>query len=483
MTARMITSAACCAGLLAGLIAGCSAGPAAGPVDRRDQAGPLAGVQLWASRFGGPGTAYDYAMAIAVSPGGAKVFVTGEKGRSAAINAYVDYATVAYDAATGRRLWVSRYHGFWLVNRPSAMAVSPDGRTVFVTGSSQKRGELGNGYDYATVAYSVQTGAPLWVSRYNGPANGDDVAKAIAVSPTGGTVFVTGTASGAGYTTIAYNAHTGQQLWLRQYNGSANKSGEASALAVSPDGRTVYVTGTSVEVKSGFDYATVAYDVRTGAQRWVSTYNGGANFSNYATSLRISPDGGTVFVTGESGIDPFGFDYATLAYDAATGAQRWVSRYNGPGNGIDVARSVAVSPDGATVYVTGRSDGGPRQPDYATIAYNALTGAQEWVRRYDGHGSCRTIASSVAVGAGGREVFVTGDSRSITDAPSSCQEGITTIAYGAPAGIQLWLKHDRTALLDGGLAVSRTTNTVFVAGGVAAGPNGGADYETVAYHG
>src|SRR5216683_4067714 len=424
----MITSAACCAGLLAGLIAGCSAGPAAGPVDRRDQAGPLAGVQLWASRFGGPGTAYDYAMAIAVSPGGAKVFVTGEKGRSPAINAYVDYATVAYDAATGRRLWVSRYHGFWLVNRPSAMAVSPDGRTVFVTGSSQKRGELGNGYDYATVAYSVQTGAPLWVSRYNGPANGDDVAKAIAVSPTGGTVFVTGTASGAGYTTIAYNAHTGQQLWLRQYNGSANKSGEASALAVSPDGRTVYVTGTSVEVKSGFDYAT-------------------------------------------------------LAYDARTGAQRWVSRYNGPGNGIDVARSVAVSPDGATVYVTGRSDGGPRQPDYATLAYDAATGAQEWVRRYDGHGSCRTIASSVAVGAGGREVFVTGDSRSITDAPSSCQEGITTIAYGAPAGTQLWLKHDRTALLDGGLAVSRTTNTVFVAGGVAAGPNGGADYETVAYHG
>jgi len=89
----------------------------------------------------------------------------------------------------------------------------------------------------------------------------------------------------------------------------------------------------------------------------------------------------------------------------------------------------------------------------------------------------------MAVGAGGREVFVTGDSRSITDAPSSCQEGITTIAYGAPAGTQLWLKHDRTALLDGGLAVSRTTNTVFVAGGVAAGPNGGADYETVAYRG
>jgi len=87
------------------------------------------------------------------------------------------------------------------------------------------------------------------------------------------------------------------------------------------------------------------------------------------------------------------------------------------------------------------------------------------------------------VGAGGREVFVTGDSRSITDSPSSCQEGMTTIAYSGATGTQLWLKHDRTALLDGGLAVSRATNTVFVAAGVASGPNGGADYETVAYRG
>src|SRR5215472_558150 len=436
----MMTSAACCTGLVAGLLAvalsGCSAGSAAGPVHRHDHGGPLAGIQLWASRFGGPGTAYDYAMAIAVGPGGAKVFVTGRKGRSPAINAYVDYATVAYDAVTGKRLWLSRYRGFWLDNQPSAIAVSPDGRRVFVTGSSQNRGKLGYGNDYATVAYSAATGAQLWVSRYDGPANSDDFAKAIAVSPGGGRVFVTGTALGGGYTTIAYEAHTGQQLWVGHYNGGADKSGEASALAVSPDGRTVYVTGASAEVNSGIDYATVAYDSRTGARRWISTYNGGANFSNYATSLRVSPDGGTVFVTGESGIDPSGFDYATVAYDAATGAQRWVSRYNGPGNGIDVARSVAISLDGGTVYVTGRSDGGPRQPDYATIAYNARTGAQEWVRRYNGHGNCRTIATSVAVGAGGREVFVTGDSRSITDSPSSCQEGMTTIAYSGATGTQ-----------------------------------------------
>jgi hypothetical protein len=48
----------------------------------------------------------------------------------------------------------------------------------------------------------------LWVSRYNGPASGEDVAYSVAVSPANGTVFVTGgsqSASGSNYPTVAYH--------------------------------------------------------------------------------------------------------------------------------------------------------------------------------------------------------------------------------------------------------------------------------------
>ena len=35
-------------------------------------------------------------------------------------------------------------------------------------------------------------------------------------------------------------------------------------------------------------------------------------------------------------------DYATVAYDAATGGRLWARRYNGPGNGRDWAVSTGA---------------------------------------------------------------------------------------------------------------------------------------------
>jgi len=53
---------------------------------------------------------------------------------------------------------------------------------------------------------------------------------------------------------------------------------------------------------------------------------------------------------------------------AVSGAQLWAERYNGTGNGADVANAVAVSPGGAMVFVTGYSQG-TTSTDYATVAY------------------------------------------------------------------------------------------------------------------
>ena len=85
----------------------------------------------------------------------------------------------------------------------------------------------------------------------------------------------------------------------------------------------------------------------------------------------MSPDGAKVFVTGNSAGSTSGADYATLAYNTATGKQLWVGCYNGPGGRDDEAHSVAVSPNGATVFVTGNSAGSTSGVDYATVAYRS----------------------------------------------------------------------------------------------------------------
>jgi len=144
---------------------------------------------------------------------------------------------------------------------------------------------------------------------------------------------------------------------VRRYDGPANDLDAATALGVSPDGSKVFVTGQSTGSTSSQDYFTLAYDAPTGARLWAKRYNGPANDYDVATALAVSPDGSKVFVTGYSYGSGSSYDYATVAYEATTGAQLWVARYNGPASSFDVATGLGVSTDGSTVFVTGYRTG------------------------------------------------------------------------------------------------------------------------------
>jgi hypothetical protein len=463
------------------LLAGVSAGGAAAASVSRGNSGPaVPGGQQWVSRYNGSASGADAALSVAVSPGGSAVFVTGISGGSHRS----DYATVGYDAATGAPLWASRYSGPGNNGDDEArqVTVSPDGGTVFVTGFSTG---ATSGEDYATVAYDAATGAQLWASRYNGPGNANDEAFSLAVSPDGAAVFVTGLSrgitSGLDYATVAYNAATGARQWARRYNGPKNGRDVAYALAVSPDGATVFVTGFSRGVTSGLDYATVAYNAASGARRWVSRYDA-VNRFDIARAVAVSPGGRSVFVTGFSRGVTSGLDYATVAYSAATGARRWVSRYNGPGNGADLAGSVAAGPGGRTVFVTGTSDGVTSREDYATIAYSAATGARRWVSRYNGPGNAADITGLMAVSQGGGAVFVTGTSGGVTSG-----DDYATVAYDAATGARLWASryngpaNGRDSAF--AAAAGPDGDAVFVTGISFGGVSTDTDYATIAYRG
>src|SRR5262249_58285100 len=101
------------------------------------------------------------------------------------------------------------------------------------------------------------------------------------------------------------------------------------------------------------------YTPPPGAPLWPTPTHAPAGAYDNPTSVAVSPGGGTVYVTGDSAGATSGPDYLTAAYDAATGATLWVRRYNGPANSSDYATSVAVSPSTGTVFVTGESTGAP----------------------------------------------------------------------------------------------------------------------------
>jgi DNA-binding beta-propeller fold protein YncE len=437
-------------------------------------------VNEWIQRYDGAGHGYDSAAALGVSPNGSSVFVTGESYRGASS---WDYATVAYDAGTGMRRWTGVYNGLGNgFDAALALDVSPDSSKVFVTGQSNAGA---TGLDFVTIAHNAATGAKLWVKRYNGAGSGYDSAFAVGVSPDGSKVFVTGESNGgtvAGspgddYATVAYDAATGAVLWTRRYDGPAKKFDRPSALAVSPDGSRVFVTGDSTGSTTASDYATVAYDASTGAQLWAKRYNGPGNSFDSAHGVGVSPDGSKVFVTGASRGAASFYDYATVAYNAATGAGLWANRYNGTGNGFDSATAVGVSPDGSRVFVTGESSGGASLFDVETIAYNAATGGGVWARRYNSAANSVDATHALGVSPDGSKLFVTGMTYGATE------DDYLTIGYLAGSGQKLWARTyngpPSGTDIAYALGLSPDGSALFVAG-VSEG-YGSADYATLQY--
>jgi hypothetical protein len=183
-----------------------------------------------------------------------------------------------------------------------------------------------------------------------------------------GNVFVTGNSPGSGansdYATIKYDAN-GNQIWAARYNGPAN--GDDVALSLVLDGAgNIYVSGWSYGIGTGADYATIKYDTN-GNQIWVARYNGLRNDDDRAYSLALD-SAGDVYVTGYSMGTRSGRDYATIKYDA-DGNQIWIARYNGLGNSWDQGISAALDASG-NVYVTGQSVGNDIGYDYCTIKYS-----------------------------------------------------------------------------------------------------------------
>lgn len=215
--------------------------------------------------------------------------------------------------------------------------------------------------------------------------------------------------------------------WVKRFNGSGNSQDEAYDVAVDKN-RNIYVTGYSTSTGASEDLITIKYN-SNGDTLWVRKYNGPGNGKDIALDLALD-DSGNVYVAGYSMGSGTNFCYTTIKYDSL-GDTLWVRHYNGPANAGDRAYAIAVD-DSGNAYVTGFSVGSTGTTDYLTIKYSPI-GDTLWTRPYNGPGNSYDYAYAIAVDTG-RNVYVTGLSTG-----SSTNHDYATIKYTSSGDIA-WVR-------------------------------------------
>jgi DNA-binding beta-propeller fold protein YncE len=300
------------------------------------------GTELWVARQDGPISAQDNGEDVVST--GKSVFVIGDVTRCVQETSTCyspKMTTIAYNATSGRRRWLAQYAMDGESVVPGQIVASPDGKSIFVTAFA--------GLDAVTIAYTASTGAERWVVR-DRPVAGLAPATAafspadlVGRSADGRTLFVAGGVGGSRHGVAAYAARDGAKLWTLE----TSRSPWSWPMVVPSSTRDVVFLAD----RSRTDYLVIAIDARTGRELWRSTYDGACDHSDDTpTAMAVSPDGSRVYVTGYTerrgeGVPcpPFG----TIALDAADGGRLWTAAFEND------ATEIAVGADGA-VYLAGQ---------------------------------------------------------------------------------------------------------------------------------
>jgi uncharacterized repeat protein (TIGR01451 family) len=330
-----------------------------------------------------------------------------------------------------------------------------------------------------------------WVATFDGGS--DDLTWPFsALSPDGSQLAMTGYDHRAypsvDIVTAAFDTASGENLWAARYP-SGNPSVSWGGIAVSAD--KVFVVGTQGADGSSREMVTLAYnaappqepgDPELGEQLWAKTsasHDGGQ-------AIAVTPDGATVVVVGNTdSSETQPPDIVTIAYDAATGEQRWLTTHGEPGE-YDLALAVALSPDGQFAYVTGFGGAGGVS-GAMTIAYavdGESAGEETWAAVYDAGAQ----GHQITVSSNGARVFIAAQVGTLSPPIST----ITTLAYDATSGEQLWAAEyaggegQNLPVWRGhgheGIAVSPDDDLVFVTGEAAAeGCSGACHIPVLAY--
>lgn len=232
-------------------------------------------------------------------------------------------------------------------------ALSPDGDHLYVPGYQLS----GVGGEIAILERSSLTGRLVQsglVVNGQGAVTGLDGPFAAVASPDGGFVYVTAVRDNS-VVVFARNQATGDLSFVQsQINGVSGVEGLSAprGLALSPGGEHLYVAGLDDDAVVVFSRNTTSGTLTFVEARYNSV--GGVTGLEAPTGVAVSPDGTNVYVTAAASDS-----VVTFARSPATGTLLFVDAISDTDLGVDGLLNpgfVALSPDGAHVYVAGTGD-------------------------------------------------------------------------------------------------------------------------------
>ena len=288
-----------------------------------------------------PGTAQGLggAAAVTVSPDGAQVYVASD----------VDDAVAAFsrDPGTGLLTFIEQHtdnsNGVDGLDGAAALSLSPDGKHLYVAGRN----------DDAVAVFSRDpaTGSLTFVELQKdgvGGVDGLNGASVVTTSADGTNVYVAGPLDDA-VAVFARDTGTGSLTFVQAEHdgiGRVRSPDSLRGLVVSPDGKHVYATDATKN-----SVLTYSRDPSTGMLAWIDALREsahGVSGIKGAMAIAISPDGLKVYVSGpgDSALVVFGRDPVT---GSLSFVDKQLDQFAGV-TGIASVRSIAASPDGNDVY-------------------------------------------------------------------------------------------------------------------------------------
>ncbi len=341
-------------------------------------------IEVQWSAFGLEGTG-----GSAVSPDGKNLYITGNnddtlvvfrRNKSLGRLAYLDSVTNEEGVGAG-------------LDGVRAVAITPDGQYVYTAGYNDSALTIFERND--------QVGFLSYVNVKSDPMLAG--IQALAISPDGLYIY-TANSTGDSIAVGRIDPASGELTFVElEQDGVVGVDGldGAYALAISPDGATLYAAGYYDDAIAIFsrsiDTGQISY---TGM---VKDGSGSANLLDGVNSLAISPDGKNLYAA--SRLD----DSVTMfSRDAATGQLTVIDAIGDSpagGDGLDGARAVAASPDGSYVAVASQFDN-----TLVIFNRNPATGALALAQVFrDGiNAGTLSVADALSISPDSSSIYVSG---------------------------------------------------------------------------